>query len=336
MTLRRRTLLGAGAALATPGLACAQGNTAGAARPKIYMLLWRGWEEACDGFRDYLASRHIDAEYVVRDAGQRTAPIAEYVREINQVRPALVFIWGGSTAVAALGPWDRPDPERGITGAPSVLAIVSDPVGSKLVRSAAQPGREVTGTIYVAPADVQMRVMRAYRPFKTFATLYNPAEESSAAVVRQMAALAARDGVRLIQRPVPGGASGQPDAAAVPELVRGFRENGAEWLYIPPDTFLNDHRDALTAAALAHGLPAFSATERFVSYASGLAGLVCRYYNIGRFAGFKAEQILFGGKRASEIPVETLTRFSLLIRMETAKKLGVYPPLALLRYAEPV
>ena len=61
-----------------------------------------------------------------------------------------------------------------------------------------------------------------------------------------------------------------PRADAIPGLVADARQGGAEWLYIPPDTFLNEHRAALTAAALNEGLPSFSASERFVGFADAL------------------------------------------------------------------
>lgn len=326
--MRRRGVLLGGAALACPRV----GRAAG--RPRIVMMLWRGWEEACDGFRDYLAGRGIDAEYIVRDAGQTTAAIPGYVAEIKAMAPDLVFVWGGSTALAMLGRFDAPDRSRFLTDIPAVLAIVADPLGSGIVASLERPERPVTGTIYVAPVDVQLRAVQAYRPFRRLATLFNPLEQSSTAAVGRLAELAAREGLELVRRAVPVEA-GRPQADAIPEMVRAFKAGGAEWLYIPPDTFLNDHRNALTGAALERGLPAFSATERFVTYSSGLAGLVCRYYNIGQFAGFKAEQIL-NGTPAGRIPIQTLTRFSLLIRMATAQRLDFYPPLNLLRYAEAV
>lgn len=335
---RRGVLLGGGAALGgaalgRPGIVRAELVRA-AGRPRIVMMLWRGWEEACDGFRDYLAGRGIEAEYIVRDAGQTTAPIPGYVAEIKALAPDLVFVWGGSTALATLGRFDAPDRSRFLTETPAVLAIVADPLGSGLVASLEKPGRPVTGTIYVAPVDVQLRAVQAYRPFRRMATLYNPLEQSSSAAVAQLGALAAREGFELVRMAVPV-VGGRAQAGPIPEMVRGFKAGGAEWLYIPPDTFLNDNRDALTGAALEQGLPAFSATERFVTYSSGLAGLVCRYYNIGQFAGFKAEQIL-NGTPAGSIPIQTLTRFSLLVRMATAQKLDFYPPLNLLRYAEAV
>ena len=330
--LRRRTLLAApilaASMLAAPHIARA------APRPRIAMLLWRGWEEACDGFRDYLVGRQIDPEFTILDAGQTTAPIPGYVEEIKRLKPDLVFVWGGSTALAALGRYDAPDLARYLRDIPAVLAIVADPLGSGLVPSLEMPGRPVTGTIYVAPVDVQLRAMQAYRPFQRVATLFNPLEQSSSAAVAQMADLAKREKFGLLQQAVAMEA-GTPKPEGIPGIIRDFKAAGAEWLYIPPDTFLNDHRAVLTSAALEQRLPAFSATERFVTYASGLAGLVCRYYNIGQFAGFKAEQIL-AGTPAGSIPIQTLTRFSLLIRMATAQRLDFFPPMSLLRYAEAV
>jgi putative ABC transport system substrate-binding protein len=92
---------------------------------------------------------------------------------------------------------------------------------------------------------------------------------------------------------------------------------------------------ALTDAAIGNGLPTFAATERFVGFANGLAGLVSRYYSVGAFTAFKAEQIL-RGRPARSIPVEALSRMSYLVRMETARRLRVFPPVGLLHIAEPL
>jgi putative ABC transport system substrate-binding protein len=68
--------------------------------------------------------------------------------------------------------------------------------------------------------------------------------------------------------------------------------------------------------------------------AGALLGLVSRYYSIGQFAAFKAEQILAGRMPASRIQVETLTRFSLQIDLRAARRLGILPPLEMFNYAE--
>ena len=63
-------------------------------------------------------------------------------------------------------------------------------------------------------------------------------------------------------------------------------------------------------------------------------GLVSNYANAGAFAGYKAEQILRGKEVVSNIPIETLRRFTLVVNMTTAVQLGVYPPLELIKIAE--
>ena len=327
--LHRRALTGA--ALSLAAIAPAR-----AATPRIMMLLFRGWEEACDGFRDYFTARRMPVELIVRDIAQDLSRVPALVQEAHATRPDLVYLWGTSLTMAALGPWDAHDPRRHLTGIPAVFNIVTDPVGNRVVRSREAPGRPVTGTEYITPVAVQIEAMAAYRTFRRVAAPFNPREQNSVLVVREMTELLRGRGAELLPLPVPLRDDGRPNPAAIPALLREARRAEVDWLYIPPDTFLNDHRAALTASALAEGLPSFSASERFVAFADGLAGLVSRYYSVGAFTAFKAEQILAQGRAPESIPVETLTRFSYMIRMDTARLLRVFPPVGLLRIAEPV
>src|SRR3546814_2015881 len=76
------------------------------------------------------------------------------------------------------------------------------------------------------------------------------------------------------------------------------------------------------------------ATESIVRRSDALVGLFSTAVNVGRFAAFKAEQILVGGQSPAQIPIETLRRFSLLINMPVAHAIQVYPPISLLNLAE--
>jgi putative ABC transport system substrate-binding protein len=175
--------------------------------------------------------------------------------------------------------------------------------------------------------------MARYRPFTRVATIFNPNESNSRSVVAQARALL---GDNLVELPVALNAARQPDPDSIPAALMRARQADVDWLYIPPDTFLNNHRALLTREALVLRLPIFAATERFVLFADGLAGLVSRYYSVGAFTGYKAAQILRDGRAPESIPVETLTRMSYLIRMESARQLHFYPPVGLLRTAETV
>ena len=59
-----------------------------------------------------------------------------------------------------------------------------------------------------------------------------------------------------------------------------------------------------------------------------------RYHSIGQFTAYKAEQILVNKVPPSKIPVETLTRFALQVRMDVAEALKLPPPLPMFNYAE--
>ena len=65
-----------------------------------------------------------------------------------------------------------------------------------------------------------------------------------------------------------------------------------------------------------------------------LMGLIARYHSIGQFTAYKAEQILVQKRKPENIPVETLTRFSLQVRMDVAEQLKLPPPLPMFNYAE--
>ena len=300
---------------------------------RILMLLFRGWEEACDGFRDHFAARRIPVEFIIRDMAQDLGRVPAAIAEARALQPDLVHVWGTSLALAVLGPWDAPDPGRFLRDFPAVFSIVTDPVGNRLVRAREAPGRAVTGTEYIAPVEVQLRAMARYAAFRRVAAVFNPRERNSLSVVAQMQGLL---GEALLSLPVALDGQGRPDPASIPDRVAAARAAGVDWLYIPPDTFLNEHRHTLTQGALAAGLACFAASERFVLFADGLAGLVSRYYSVGAFSAFKAAQILREGRAPESIPVETLTRLSFLIRMETARRLGSFPPVGLLRVAEVV
>jgi len=303
-----------------------------AARPwRIYMVTWRGMTDVERGFEGYFAQRGIAVDYTWRDAGQDPARVAEFAREARELRPDLVYTWGTSATLGMAGTHDAPLP----AAAPIVFALVADPVGSKIVPRLAAQGRDVTGVFHVAPLAAQLRAMRAYRPFTRLGVLYNAAEANSVAVNDALGAELARGGGHLVRAAFAKGADGRPLADGIEERVRELRAAGAQWLYLGPDTFLFTQIGRVAAAAREERLPTFATTESLIaSPAPVLAGLVSRYQTIGAFAAYKAEQILGGGKRARDLPVETLSRFSFIVRVEVARALGALPPVTLLNFAE--
>lgn len=303
---------------------------------RIYMITWRGWTDTDQGFKDYFARRHIPVELIHRDVNRDVTRFPSLIDEIAETRPDLVYVWGTSVAQGIIAPAGMSPEEaegRFVTDIPVVFANVSQPVGSGIVRDLGPSGRNVTGSTYLVPLRVQLQAILSYRPITRLGVVYNAQEDNSVLTVKELRAIAPEFDVALIERPVPV-VDGEPDPASVAPLVSEVAEAGAEFLYIPPDSFLSRRRHDLTEAALRVGLPTFAAAEGTLEDSKALMGLISRYYTIGQLAAFQAERILRDGVDPGSMPIEGLRRYSLIVDMAVARALDLYPPMLMLRFAE--
>ncbi|MCB1908411.1 MAG: ABC transporter substrate-binding protein [Rhodocyclaceae bacterium] len=331
MNTRRRLVLTAAAAMAWPGLAIAGREPA--RRLRISAVTYRGRTAVEDGFEAYLAARRIPAEILWHDIARDAARLPAVVAEIRREGPDLVYTWGTTVSLGVLGPFDGVDPERHVVDIPAVFTLVADPVGARLVPAMASPGRPVTGVSHMAPLDAQIRAMASYRGFDTVGLIYTPTEKNSRLVVAGIEALGERDRFAVLARPFPLGGDGRPDGSQAGRLVEALQQAGAQWLYLPPDSFLTTVARDLLARATEIGLPSFASTEALVR-AGALTGVVSGYASVGQFTAYKAEQILLQGRPPASIPVETLSRFTLPVNLPVARRLGLPPPLAMFDYAD--
>jgi putative ABC transport system substrate-binding protein len=317
-------------------------STAGSALARegpftVMMIVWRGCEDACRGFQDYLRERGITAEVIVRNADRRRDSLAEFIREAKDRKVDLVVTWGTSVTLEVAGPIDAIDPSRHITGIPIVFMIVADPVGAKIVAGYESSNRtNVTGTRNRVPEAVQMKAIKAYRPFKRLGLVYNRNELNSVLNADKIAALATRMDFELIAHEMPLKASGKPNADDIPEALRKMKEADVDFVYVGSSSFLMANRDRFTSEALKMGLPVATAYEAMATKSHALIAVASRYYSVGRLAGFQAEQILIKDIPPVTIPIRSLSRFSYVINMDSARQLSAYPPLSVLRYAEVV
>ena len=305
---------------------------------RILMITFRGETDVDRGFRAYLNDAGLQVQFTVRDVGQDVARVPAILQEARQQPPDLIYVWGTPSTLAVVGPYDQADASASASGfihdIPVVFALVAAPVESRIVAQLQAPGRNVTGAVHVVPTAVQLRAIQSYRPFQKIGVLYNRAEANTRAIVEQTRAFCQQQGCELIERTFRTHASGLPMADGAEDLVAELHAAGAQWLYLLPDTFAGSIFHRLAPAALALQLPSFGATELSVRSGGALVGLVSRYYSVGQLAGAKARDILVGGKAPGEVPVETLKRFSLLVNMQVAHRLKLYPPIDMLNYAE--
>ena len=82
------------------------------------------------------------------------------------------------------------------------------------------------------------------------------------------------------------------------------------------------------------GIPVFGVTSSMCQYGDILAGLYSTLPALGRFAAQKAEQILYNHTNIEDIPIENLSKFSLIVNMNAANRLKLYPPIYLIDIAQ--
>ncbi|HTH17308.1 MAG TPA: ABC transporter substrate-binding protein [Magnetospirillum sp.] len=333
--MKRRQILAGMAGLGAA--ACAAPALSQPTRPakpfRIYMVLYRGWEECAQGFKDYFTNQGIAVELIVRDAGQDKSKLPGFVAEAKAMKVDLVFTWGTTVTQEMLGTYDQVNPAKHITDIPAVFAIVSQPVGANVVPNLSSSGRNITGTSYLVPVETQAALIQSYRRTPVLGMVYNPLESNSRVTIDEFTNLGRQQDFKLVAVPVDV-VDGKPSAASLPAKVAEVKAAGASFLYIPPDTFINVNRDILTEAALDQHLPSFAAAENPVLASKAMFGGVYRYYTVGQLTAYKAEQILIGKKLPSEIPIDAPKRLSIIINMPVVRALGFYPPMSLMGLAE--
>ncbi len=306
----------------------------------IFLVVWRGETDVEHGLRAHLRERGIRARYTLRNLAQDRSRIPEVVAEIQAVQPDLVHTFGTSTALGILGPLGGAPGAHSewVEGIPGVFSLVSYPLAdkSRIVESLESPGRNVTGTTFLAPIDTQLDAILAYRSIDTLGAIYNPLEVNSVINIEDLRAGTAARGIELLATPVPLNAEGRPDAGNLEQLTTDLVEGGADFIYVGPDSFVTVNSARITTTAAARGVPSFATTEASFERSEAMLGLVSRYYLVGKLAGAQIERILVDGERPEEVPVRSLARYALLIRMPMALQLGIYPPLDLLRIAQVV
>ena len=341
--LSRRRWLAAAMATALPGSALAVLDTPataaaskrGTARPfRIYAITFRGMTDVEKGFADFFASRKIPVQIIYRDLNRDPARMAGFLEEIRATKPDLIYTWGTSVTLGVIGPHDGVIANQHISDIPVVFTLVAAPALAKIVPEQGAVRHNVTGVVHVAPVAAQIQAMAAYRQFQTLGVLYTPTEKNSVVVLDEIRKIGRERKFDTISRTFRLDANRKVHAEGAAELVRELKEARAEWLYLPPDSFLGTlAQDIIIPTAMEVGLPTFASTEQLMQ-AGALSGLVSRYYSVGEFTAHKAEQILVGKRQPSEIAIETLKRFSYQIRISAAEKLKLPPPLPMFNYAE--
>jgi putative tryptophan/tyrosine transport system substrate-binding protein len=201
---------------------------------------------------------------------------------------------------------------------PIVFAVVSDPVGSGLVASLANPGGNITGFINIEGSlggkwpelmrDVSPRITRVavmFNPITApYARYYVDAFHSAAAA--------------LSMEPIEYQVHSSAEIEAAMAKLGGIADSG---LVVIPDTFVVVNRQTIISLADRYRLPTIYPFDFFVSD-GGLMSYGVDVTDLFRGTASYVDRILRGAK-PSELAGQIPTKFQLAINLKTAKARGI-------------
>ena len=260
---------------------------------------------------------HIDFRWSSGD----TAETQTLARELVELNPELIV--GMTTpAVAAL--------VKETKTIPIVFAGIVDPIGRGFVSNMARPGGNVTGILNFefSMGGKWLETLKQVAPtVRRVALLFNPETAPFAAsFVRVIEGSAISFAVEPTAAPV-------YDAAQLERAMIDLAAKPGGGLIVLPDVFTIGHRDLIIGLAARHRVPAVYPLRAF-AVSGGLISDSGDTSDILRRTASYIDRILKGAK-PGDLPVQSPTKFELVINLKTAKSLGLeIPPMLLARADE--
>ncbi len=315
---RRHALVGVLALLAVPITAEAQP----AGRVRTIGLLGTS-PDGYRAFREGLRELGWSEGATVRFEQRFSADYRELSRMATELvrAPVDVIYAGNAPSVRAA---------MNATRAIPIVMVSGDPVSAGFVASLARPGANVTGLaiMHTELSGKRLEILKEALPMaRRIAVLANPANPSTAAMLRETESRARSLGVEVLRFEA---TSSDQLAGAVAAAARA----GADALAVLGDPMFNRNSVRLVQAAAQHRLPAIWEWRTIVE-AGGLMAYAPRLEDLQRRAATYVDRI-FKGAKPGELPVEQPTTFDLAINLKTAKALGLIFPRSLLQRADHV
>ena len=260
---------------------------------------------------------HINSRWA---AGNRER-IRTYAADLAALDPEVILVTGSATALPML---------QATSTIPIVFVNVPDPVGSGVVASMGRPGGNVTGfTPYdYTTSGKWLDLLKQFLPNLAHVGLIrDPAEPAVTGQTTAVQSVATSLGVKLTPIDV-------HEVSGIGTDLAGFASTSANGLIVLVGASPSIHREAIIAEVARYRLPTVY-PYRHYAVRGGLMSYGPDLLDQYRGAAGYVDRIL-KGEKPSDLPVQSPTRYQLVINLKTAKALGITMPPSLLARADEV
>ena len=266
----------------------------------------------------YVEGRNFILQPRLAAATQRR--LTEAAIDLAKLRVDVIVARGTQATLAA---------KKATATIPIIMTGSSDPVGTGLVASLAQPGANVTGMSIVAPdlAEKRLELLKRVVPGSRFVVLWNPTNAGNVNEWEQSNAAAHRLRITLISREVR-----QPK-----DIYRAFkslRPRTIDAVVTLTDALLSTGRTDIVHFAANSRLPGIFHLIDFVEQGGLMSYGPDLHHSFFR-AAYYVDRVLKGANPGN-LPVEQPTKFEFAINLQTAKQIGVMIPTDVLALADRV
>jgi putative tryptophan/tyrosine transport system substrate-binding protein len=323
--MRRREFIGlvGGAAATWPLAARAQQKTKLPTIGVLGVATALAWKPLIAAFvqrlRDvgWVEGRDVNIEY--RWAEGHSERFAELADELVRLNVDVIVTAGGAVVAS----------KQATTAIPIIFAVASDPIGTGLVTSLANPGGNVTGLSVQAPdlAGKRVELLRELIPnLRRLAIMANP---GYAAAAREMSEVQTAGRTLNLETKIFEIHESKDIGLAIGALT-----GSTDVLYVCIDPLTDTNQILIAESTTAARIPTMPGFRDGVR-AGSLIFYGPNIRDLFRRAADFVDKVLRGAKPA-DIPVEQPTRYDLVINIKTAKALGLTVPPNLLAIADEV
>ncbi|TXJ55040.1 ABC transporter substrate-binding protein [Brachyspira aalborgi] len=201
---------------------------------------------------------------------------------------------------------------------PILITAVTDPADSKLVADNNAPGGNVTGTSDLTPVEAQIELLKEIIPnVKTVGLLYCSSEQNSVFQINIAKKKLDAMGIKYIDIAI----SNLNEIQQVIQNVIGK----VEAIYTPTDNMIANGMATVALMTEPAKLPVICG-EGGMTMLGGTATYGINYYELGKLTSTQAVSILKGDKKTSEIPIEYLQKFDLVVNTNMIESIGLTIP----------